>query len=117
MRDIQLVLERWGGWAASDNNGVDYSPIAAGFKGLLPSSSGSRLSCNDDDGLIVDSCVARLKQLRPDEYTLLVEYYVFNQSKRSIARYLKKDEKLIRISIQLAEGFIEGCLSNLDFRF
>ncbi|MFA1647431.1 MAG: antiterminator Q family protein, partial [Enterobacteriaceae bacterium] len=23
MRDIQLVLERWGGWAASDSSGVD----------------------------------------------------------------------------------------------
>ncbi len=35
MRDIQMVLERWGGWAASDSSGVDYSPIAAGFKGFF----------------------------------------------------------------------------------
>ncbi|MBB7900731.1 antitermination protein Q, partial [Escherichia coli] len=26
MRDIQMVLERWGAWAASGNTGVDYSP-------------------------------------------------------------------------------------------
>ncbi|ENW8578950.1 antiterminator Q family protein, partial [Escherichia coli] len=26
----------------------------------------------------------------------------------------KKDEKLIRIEIQMAEGFVEGCLSMLD---
>ncbi|MBA0940644.1 antitermination protein Q, partial [Escherichia coli] len=26
MRDIQMVLERWGAWAASGNAGVDYSP-------------------------------------------------------------------------------------------
>ncbi|MBJ4668933.1 antitermination protein Q, partial [Salmonella enterica subsp. enterica serovar Stanley] len=26
MRDIQMVLERWGAWAASDSSGVDYSP-------------------------------------------------------------------------------------------
>ncbi|MBA2036702.1 antiterminator Q family protein, partial [Escherichia coli] len=26
MRDIQMLLERWGGWAASDSSGVDYSP-------------------------------------------------------------------------------------------
>ncbi|MBJ5361045.1 antitermination protein Q, partial [Salmonella enterica subsp. enterica serovar London] len=25
MRDIQMVLERWGAWAASDSSGVDYS--------------------------------------------------------------------------------------------
>ncbi|MXD62610.1 antitermination protein Q, partial [Escherichia coli] len=24
-RDIQMVLERWGAWAASDSSGVDYS--------------------------------------------------------------------------------------------
>lgn len=36
MRDIQMVLERWGAWAASDSSGVDYSPIAAGFKGFFP---------------------------------------------------------------------------------
>ncbi|WP_284038213.1 antiterminator Q family protein, partial [Escherichia coli] len=26
MRDIQMVLDRWGAWAASDSSGVDYSP-------------------------------------------------------------------------------------------
>ena len=26
----------------------------------------------------------------------------------------KKDEKLIRIELQLAEGFVEGCLSILE---
>jgi hypothetical protein len=49
-----MVLERWGGWAASDSSGVDYSPIAAGFKGLLPQTRKSRLSCTDDDALIIE---------------------------------------------------------------
>ena len=39
MRDIRMVLERWGAWAASESSGVDYSPIAAGFKGLRPYTS------------------------------------------------------------------------------
>ncbi|ELY5861518.1 antitermination protein Q, partial [Cronobacter sakazakii] len=54
MRDIQRVLELWGGWAASDSSGVDYSPIAAGFKGLLPQTNKTRLSCTDDDALIIE---------------------------------------------------------------
>ncbi|MWP35764.1 antiterminator Q family protein, partial [Escherichia coli] len=29
-------------------------------------------------------------------------------------RARKKDEKLIRIEMQMAEGFIDGCLSMLD---
>lgn len=116
MRDMSQVLERWAGWAKSDNSGVDYSPIAAGFKGLLPHASKITLSCSDNDGLIIESCMARLKAKRPDEHTLLVMHYLFGVSKRKLARRAKKDEKLVRIEIQLAEGFIEGCLSMLDVR-
>lgn len=114
MRDIQMVLERWGGWAASDSSGVDYSPIAAGFKGLLPQTSKFRLSCTDDDAMIIEGCLARLKKRKPYEHSLLVAHYLFGISKRRIAKINKKDEKLIRIEIQIAEGFIDGCLSMLD---
>lgn len=116
MRDIQKVLERWGGWAASDNSNVDYSPIAAGFKGLLPQESSGRLSCTDDDGLVIESCMAKLKKKKPCEYDLLVAHYILRISKRKIARKRKKDEKLVRVEIQMAEGFIEGCLAMLDIR-
>lgn len=61
-RDIQMVLERWGAWAASDSSGVDYSPIAAGFKGLLPYTSKKRLACSDSDALIIEGCLACLKK-------------------------------------------------------
>ncbi|EIJ9085523.1 DUF1133 family protein [Citrobacter freundii] len=116
MRDIQMVLERWGGWASSDNSGVDYSPIAAGFKGLLPQTSKTRLSCTDDDALIIEGCLARLKNRKPYEHSLLVAHYLYGISKRKIAKARKKDEKLIRIEIQMAEGFIDGCLSMLEIR-
>ncbi|WP_213706083.1 antiterminator Q family protein [Enterobacter asburiae] len=105
---------RWGGWAASDNSGVDYSPIAAGFKGLLPQTSKTRLSCTDDDALIIEGCLARLQKRKPHEHSLLVAHYLFGISKRKIAKARKKDEKIIRIEIQMAEGFIDGCLSMLD---
>ncbi|ELY2768765.1 antiterminator Q family protein [Cronobacter dublinensis] len=116
MRDIQKVLELWGGWAASDSSGVDYSPIAAGFKGLLPQISKSRLSCTDGDALIIEGCLARLKHRKPYEHSLIVAHYLYGISKRSIARARKKDEKLIRIEIQMAEGFVDGCLSMLEVR-
>lgn len=114
MRDIHMVLERWGGWAASDSSGVDYSHIAAGFKGLLPQTSKTRLSCTDDDALIIEGCLARLQKRKPYEHSLLVAHYLYGISKRKIARSRKKDEKLIRIEIQMAEGFIDGCLSMLN---
>ena len=116
MRDIQIVLERWGGWAASDSSGVDYSPIAAGFKGLLPQTSKTSLSCTDGDGLSIEGCLARLKKRRPYEHSLLVAHYLYGISKRKIARAKKKDERLIRIEMQMAEGFVDGCLAMLDIR-
>lgn len=116
MRDIQMVLERWGGWAASDSSGVDYSSIAAGFKGLIPQVSKNRLSCTDDDALIIEGCLARLKQRKPYEHSLLVMHYLYGMSKRKIARLVKKDERLIRIEIQMAEGFVDGCLSILNVK-
>lgn len=116
MRDISLVLERWGGWASMDSSGVDYSHIAAGFKGLLPQSGKTRLSCTDDDALVIEGCMARLRDKKPYEHSLLVAHYLYGISKRKIAKAQKKDEKLIRIEIQMAEGFIDGCLSMLDVK-
>ena len=116
IRNISKVMDLWGAWAASDRCDVDYSPIAAGFKGLLPQTSKTRLHCSDDDGLVIESCMSRLKGRRPYDYNLLVGHYVFGASKRSMAKARKKSEKQIRIEMQLAEGFIEGCLSMLDIR-
>ena len=42
MRDIQIVLERWGAWAANNHEDVTWSSVAAGFKGLIPSKVKSR---------------------------------------------------------------------------
>lgn len=114
MRDIQRVLELWGAWAASDSCGVDYSPIAAGFKGLLPQKSKTRPMCTDGDGLTIEGCMARLKQKRPYDYNLLVVHYIHRVSKRQIAKQRRKSEKQIRIELMLGEGFIEGCLSMLN---
>ncbi|MCC3745892.1 antitermination protein Q [Rouxiella badensis] len=116
MRDIPQVLERWGGWAAANNSQLDWQKTAAGFRSLLPDTYKSRLSCCDDDGLLIDGCVTRLKNLKPEEYQILILHYVMNQPKRAIARAMKRDEKLVRIMLQMAEGFVEGCLATLDTR-
>ncbi|MFX2644489.1 antiterminator Q family protein, partial [Enterobacter roggenkampii] len=62
----------------------------------------------------IEGCLARLQKRKPYEHSLLVAHYLYGISKRKIAKARKKDEKLIRIEIQMAEGFIDGCLSMLD---
>lgn len=111
MRDIHETLELWGAWAASDNSGVDFSPIAAGFKGLLPQTSKSRPQCSDDVGIMIDGCVARLKKYRLEEYDLLILYYVFNVSLRTIAKKRKCSDGTVRKKMQMAIGFVNGVLA------
>lgn len=114
MRDMQKVLDIWGAWAASDSCNIDYPPIAAVFKGLLPQISKTRIMYTDDDGLIIEGCMARLLKKCPYDYYLLVGYYIFRFFKRQVVKHWKKSEKQIRIEMLLAEGFIEGCLLMLD---
>ncbi|WP_312743953.1 antiterminator Q family protein [Cedecea neteri] len=111
MRDIQLVLERWGGWASKEGSQVDWSPIAGGFKGLLPSENKSRLSCCDNDGMIVDTAIGMLKKAgRADELDMVMLHYMYDVSKSTLARWEKCSEGKIRSRLMIAETFIDACI-------
>lgn len=110
MRDMYEVMDRWGAWAASENSGVDWKPIAAGFKGLLPHGKKSRLECDDDEGIMVDGCVARLRKYKPDEYELIIAHFVIGISLRSIAKRYRCSDGTIRKQLQTALGFIDGVM-------
>lgn len=111
IRDMQYTLELWGAWAASENSGVNWQPIAAGFKSLLPNNNKSRLQCSDDEGIMIDGCVAMLKKYKPEEYDLIVLHYIFGVSLRAIAKRKKYSDGTIRKKIQNAIGFIEGMIA------
>ncbi|PNO81126.1 antitermination protein [Citrobacter koseri] len=113
MRDIYEVLERWGAWAATDSSGVDWQPVAAGFKGLIPHGKRSRMQCDDDEGIMIDGCVARLKKYKPEEYKLVIAHFVIGISLRAIAKKQKCSDGTVRKNLQVALGFVEGLLSVL----
>ncbi|NIF20595.1 antiterminator Q family protein [Candidatus Pantoea multigeneris] len=110
MRDMSQVLERWGAWAASENSGVDWQPIAAGFKGLLPHSRRSRVQSDDDEGIMIDRCIAKLKKYKSQEHDLLIAHFVVGASLRTIAKKRKCSDGTIRKELQAAMGFVDGCL-------
>ena len=111
MRDIQMVLERWGGWATNEGSQVGWSPIGAGFKGLLPPNGKSRPSCSDNDGLVIDSAVGMLlKTGRKDELELVMLHYMYDVSKSTISRWKKCSEGKIRQKLMIAETFIDACI-------
>ncbi|NRN27890.1 antiterminator Q family protein [Photorhabdus heterorhabditis] len=113
MRDIQQVLERWGRWA-NNSTGTYYPTVSPMFRGALPT-AGNPLSCSDEDGLIIDMCVARLRVInRSDELYCIELYYMYGWSKRAIARHSGCNEREVRRMMQVAESFIAGCLEMLD---
>lgn len=114
MRDMYEVMDLWGAWASSDNSGVDWQPIAAGFKGLLSHGKKSRLQCDDDEGIMIDGCVARLRKYKPQEHEIIIAHFVLGISLRTIAKKRKCSDGTIRKELQTALGFIEGIVCTLS---
>ncbi|WP_313018830.1 antiterminator Q family protein [Atlantibacter hermannii] len=110
MRDMYELMDRWGAWASSDSSGVDWQPIAAGFKGLIPHGKKSRPQCDDDEGIMIDGCVARLRNYKPEEYELIMAHFVIGISLRTIAKKHKCSDGTIRKKMQNALGFIDGLI-------
>ncbi|MBF4155376.1 antitermination protein [Enterobacter hormaechei] len=111
MRDMYEIMDLWGAWAVADSSGVDWQPIAAGFKGLIPHGKSTRLQCNDDEGILIDGCVCRLKSCRPEEYELVIAHFVIGVSLRAIAKKRKCSDGTVRKDLQTALGFINGVMS------
>ncbi|MET5962284.1 antiterminator Q family protein [Citrobacter amalonaticus] len=111
MRDMYEVMDRWGAWAAADSSGVDWQPIAAGFKGLLPHGKKARLQCDDDEGIMIDGCVARLRQFNPEEYELIIAHFVIGISLRMIAKKMKCSDGTVRHKLQSSLGFVSGAIA------
>lgn len=111
MNDMYELMDRWGAWASDESNRVDWQPVAAGFKGLLPHGKKTRFQCNDDEGIKIDSCVSRLKNYKPKEYELVIAHFVIGISLRAIAKKRKCADGTIRKELQTAMGFISGVLS------
>lgn len=116
MRDIQMVLERWGVWAASGGTNIGYPRIAAGLSRLLPASRAGRPSCCDDDGMYINEAMIRLR--KHDEYLciLLEWHYIDNMALRTMATKLGISHNHVSVRLQAAESFIQGSLCTLDIK-
>ncbi|GJL37381.1 antitermination protein [Enterobacter hormaechei] len=116
MRDIQMVLERWGTWAAGGSANIGYPRTAAGLSRLLPASRQGKPSCCDDDGMFINEAMIRLKA--KDKYlcSLLEWYYIDGLTVRELGIKTGTSYNTVSIRIQNAESFIDGILCALDIR-
>ncbi|HHZ8355297.1 TPA: antiterminator Q family protein [Morganella morganii] len=116
MRDIQTVLEQWGAWAADENSGVDYSHIAAGFKGLIPSSKRSKEQCSDSDGLKIDMAITQMKDTNSYYFQLIIMYYLKGYTLRAMGGKMGISHNEVAKRLQAAEGYIDGWLASSGVR-
>ncbi|MFZ4214803.1 antiterminator Q family protein [Pantoea endophytica] len=116
MRDIQLILERWGVWVSCGESNLGYPRIAAGFSRLLPARRRHLASCSDNDGLFINEAMIRLSKY--DEYlcTLIEWHYIKHMTLREMASKLGISHNHVSVRIQTAEGWIDGCLHALNIR-
>lgn len=116
MRDIQMVLERWGAWAADNREDVYWTTVAAGFSGLIPSKVRSRVQCCDDDGLILSNIMAGLCSKHRAAHDLLFDHYVFGKTFMQLAREHHCSDGHIGKKLSNAEGVVAGLMMALDIR-
>ncbi|AXF76605.1 antitermination protein Q [Erwinia tracheiphila] len=111
MRDIRAVLKRWGEWAAHEENRSAWPTVCATFRGVLAGKSSLRLSCTDDDGLIIDACVSgRHIAGRDAEREVLFAYYVLRLSQRDVADLFETNRMQVRNLLSGTENFVNGGL-------
>ncbi|WP_255430706.1 antiterminator Q family protein [Xenorhabdus sp. TS4] len=73
------------------------------------------LSCSDEDGMIIDGCVVKLRNVgMAQECDFIEHHYVSGMSKREIGRKFKLSESEVRKQMLVAESFILRCLEVLD---
>lgn len=115
-RNIQMVMERWGAWAANNSEDITWAHIAAGFKGLIPAKTKSRVQCCDDDAMVICGCMARLNKGNSELHDLLVDYYLFGMTFMSLAKKHNCSDGHIGKKLQKGEGIIEGMLMMLEVK-
>lgn len=89
---------------------MDWQPVAAGFKRLLPHGRKSRIQCDDDEGIIIDGCVARLRKYKPAEYELIIAHFVVGISPVQLQRSGNvQTEQFEKICKQLWGLLMDAC--------
>lgn len=114
-RDMQKILSHWGGWVVQGRVNIGWKSVSAGFEKAVTYTSSNKLSCSDEDGMVIDGCVAKLRNVgMSQECDFIEDHYVKGISKRAIGRSSKLSESEVRKRMLVAESFILGCLEVLD---
>ncbi|EAS4434743.1 antitermination protein Q [Salmonella enterica] len=110
-RDMQLVLERWGRWAASEEycSMVDWPSMSVTPQRVTAS---GKPGCSDEDGAAIDSCIAHMSMACPhDDLLILGLRFIGCLPERSIAEAMQCSRLNVRTSLRESEAFLAGALT------
>lgn len=109
-RDMQLVLERWGRWAAKEEycSMVDWPSMS-----VMPQrvTADGKSGCTDEDGAAIDTCIAHMSMVCPHSNLLILGLrFIGGHTTRFIAEMMETPRAQVRESLKASEAFLEGCL-------
>ncbi|STU45076.1 antitermination protein Q [Klebsiella pneumoniae] len=117
-RDMQLVLERWGRWAAKEEycSMVDWPSMS-----VTPYSRSCARNyapgCSDEDAIAIDTCIAHMSMVRPcDDLLILGQRFIGGLPTRAIAEAMGIPRFNVTRSLRASEEFLEGCLVAMAVR-
>jgi hypothetical protein len=111
MDDIKTILTMWGNWARC-STGTEMSRINVSFKNLINDSTSSSLRIDDQQGMLVDSAVVRLKKFDELAYNLVIYHYVYRISQSKLAKQIGKAQSYVTGILRIAEAFIAGQMAD-----
>lgn len=103
MRDIQLVLERWGAWVADNRRCLLFNRSRIFWTDTIKSKS--RTQCCDEDGLIISGIMAGLNSKHPVVHSLLFDYYVFGKTFMQLSKEHHCSDTHIGKSYRTPKGY------------
>jgi len=103
LEDTKNRLQDWGEWVRSGGPSLGYSAVK-----LAASCGGCTVP--DDEALVVDRAVARLKRREPVLGRVLVNYYVRRWDYTMIGMEVKMSREKARVLLRSAEAWVDGRL-------
>lgn len=110
MNDIKTMLEMWGNWARC-STGTEISHINLTFKNAIDEPVPSLFRIDDQQGMLIDSAVTKLKSFDKLAYDLIIYHYVYRISQSKLAKEIGKAQSYVTGLLRIAEAFIAGLMS------
>lgn len=104
LEETKTRLREWGTWVRSGGINPGYAAVN------LVAGCGGGCTVTDDQALVVDGAVARLKAREPQLGKVVLAYYVRGWDYSMIGIEVKMSREKVRVLLRSAEAWVDGRL-------